>query len=107
MDEAAIRKRCEELVTHYYCEDPWYSCPKAEDGCANDAAGTECDCGYEGRVQKLIALYADGQRDGMEECKRLISTHHAPFHWYFEWLVKKINAKLDEIRQAAGEVTGG
>jgi hypothetical protein len=30
---------------HYSCEDSWYSCPKAEDGCSNEAAGTDCDCG--------------------------------------------------------------
>ena len=30
---------------HYYCEDSWYSCPKAEDGCADDRRGPECDCG--------------------------------------------------------------
>lgn len=29
---------------HRYCEDSWYSCPKAEDGCANDADGTNCNC---------------------------------------------------------------
>ena len=31
--------------THHYCEDTWYSCPKHEDGCANDAEGDECNCG--------------------------------------------------------------
>ena len=31
--------------THYYCEDTWYSCPKHEDGCANDSEGDECNCG--------------------------------------------------------------
>ena len=30
---------------HYCCEDTWYSCPKAEDGCANDAEGDDCNCG--------------------------------------------------------------
>lgn len=30
---------------HHYCEDTWYSCPKHEDGCANDAEGDECNCG--------------------------------------------------------------
>ena len=30
---------------HYSCEDSWYSCPKAEDGCSNEATGTDCDCG--------------------------------------------------------------
>ncbi len=31
--------------THYYCEDTWYSCPKHEDGCANDSEGDDCNCG--------------------------------------------------------------
>src|SRR3990167_7975987 len=39
----ALAKRCARLTaalkklgrrSHYYCEDSWYSCPKAEDGCA-------------------------------------------------------------------------
>jgi hypothetical protein len=30
---------------HYYCEDTWYSCPKHEDGCANDFEGSDCNCG--------------------------------------------------------------
>ena len=30
---------------HVYCEDPWYSCPKAPGGCANENAGSECNCG--------------------------------------------------------------
>ena len=30
---------------HDYCEDTWYSCPKHEDGCANDSEGDECNCG--------------------------------------------------------------
>ena len=32
-------------LTHLYCEDTWYSCPKHEDGCANEAEGDECNCG--------------------------------------------------------------
>ena len=31
--------------THYYCEDTWYSCPKHEEGCANEAEGNDCNCG--------------------------------------------------------------
>jgi len=31
--------------THYYCEDTWYSCPKHEQGCANDSERDECNCG--------------------------------------------------------------
>lgn len=30
---------------HYYCEDSWYSCPKAEGGCLNEAWGSDCNCG--------------------------------------------------------------
>ena len=31
--------------THLYCEDKWYSCPKHEDGCADEREGDECNCG--------------------------------------------------------------
>ena len=33
--------------THHYCEDTWYSCPKHEDGCANESEGNECNCGVD------------------------------------------------------------
>ena len=32
-------------MTHYTCEDPWYSCPKSPDGCIDDGQGSECNCG--------------------------------------------------------------
>lgn len=31
--------------SHYYCEDSWYSCPKAVDGCADEEQGDACNCG--------------------------------------------------------------
>jgi hypothetical protein len=43
--------------SHNYCEDGWYSCPKAEDGCSNDAIGTDCNCGadkYNTELEILI-----------------------------------------------------
>lgn len=47
--DEALRQALEALEnnkrTHHYCEDVWYSCPKHEDGCANDAEGDECNCG--------------------------------------------------------------
>ena len=47
--DEALRLALEALKsnrrTHYYCEDTWYSCPKHEDGCANDSEGDECNCG--------------------------------------------------------------
>ena len=30
---------------HYYCENRWHSCPRHEEGCANDEDGDECNCG--------------------------------------------------------------
>ncbi len=41
---------------HYYCEDSWYSCPKNEDGCADDNAGTECNCGADEYNKELDEL---------------------------------------------------
>jgi len=46
---AAIQQALDALESskrsHYYCEDTWYSCPKHEEGCSNDAEGDECNCG--------------------------------------------------------------
>lgn len=41
--------------------------------------------------------HAAGRRAGLDECKHLISLHHAPSHWYFQWLVKKIDAQLADL----------
>lgn len=43
-------------IIHRYCEDQYYSCPKAYGGCFNDNAGEECDCGAEKEHKELIAL---------------------------------------------------
>ena len=42
---------------HYYCDDLWYSCPKAEGGCADDDAGEECNCGADEHNKKVHELY--------------------------------------------------
>lgn len=50
---------------HTYCEDPWYSCPKHEDGCADDRRGPECDCGadeWNAKVDAVLAPYMNGER---------------------------------------------
>lgn len=44
-------------VFHYGCEDRWYSCPQHPDGCDNDNAGAECNCGAEAH-NKLVAQLA-------------------------------------------------
>jgi hypothetical protein len=50
---AALARR-----THRYCEDGWYSCPKAEDGCYDSRQGDACNCGaddHNAEVDLLIA----------------------------------------------------
>jgi hypothetical protein len=44
---------------HYYCEDTWYSCPKHEEGCANENEGDECNCGADEVNKVLDAAIAD------------------------------------------------
>ena len=46
------------LRRHYYCEDSWYSCPKAEDGCAQDNDG-ECNCGTDNHNAEVLKVFAD------------------------------------------------
>ena len=51
-------ERLAELAkrSHTYCEDGWYSCPKAEDGCFDDSRGPECDCGADEHNAEVDAL---------------------------------------------------
>ena len=55
--EGALKKIADKLPetkrSHYYCEDCWYSCPKSEDGCCNEAEGDECNCGAD-KVNAII-----------------------------------------------------
>lgn len=44
---------------HYYCEDTWYSCPLAPEGCANDDfPKNKCNCGADEHNAKVDALLA-------------------------------------------------
>ncbi len=45
MGEQTLQERLREPIPHNYCEDGWYSCPKATDGCSDANAGDECNCG--------------------------------------------------------------
>lgn len=44
------------MRSHHYCEDTWYSCPKAPEGCANDAEGDECNCGADEHNSKVLEV---------------------------------------------------
>ena len=44
---------------HYYCDDCWYSCPKAVDGCCDESQGDECNCvadKYNQLLSEIISL---------------------------------------------------
>ena len=52
----------ESRHSHYYCDDGWYSCPKAEDGCDNeDIPKDTCNCGAEEFNAKVDAALALAQ----------------------------------------------
>lgn len=51
-----IKTECYQ--THNYCEDGWYSCPKAEDGCGNEDEGEDCTCGADKLNEKIDKLLA-------------------------------------------------
>lgn len=42
---AVVEALEEAKRTHYYCEDSFYSCPKHPEGCGDDNAGIDCNCG--------------------------------------------------------------
>jgi len=39
--------------SHTICDDSYYSCPKAEGGCANEMEGDECNCGADKHNERL------------------------------------------------------
>ena len=53
-----VRRLARLKMPHYSCDDPWYSCPKSSEGCANEFAGEECTCSTDwlnGKVEQIIA----------------------------------------------------
>lgn len=57
----------EKRTHHRYCEDSFYSCPKHPEGCTDDNAGTECDCGADVAIAALARIEALVQ--GKEESR--------------------------------------
>lgn len=54
-----LKKIITPLISHYYCEDNWYSCPKAQDGCADESRGDECTCGQDKKVTIIAVTLVD------------------------------------------------
>ena len=93
MSLAAMKQALEALEgsrrSHHYCEDTWYSCPKHEDGCANQAEGDECNCGADKANEKIdqaiTALraaieQAHGDWDELEALRESLREHMAEIH---------------------------
>jgi len=64
--------------THHYCEDTWYSCPKHEEGCANDSEGDECNCGAD-KANAEIDAAITALRTAIAEAEK-----PEPVAWMFE-----------------------
>ena len=48
--------------SHLLCNDAWYSCPMSIEGCADERAGSECNCGadeHNAKVDAALRLLAD------------------------------------------------
>jgi len=82
--------------THHYCEDTWYSCPKHEDGCANDSEGDECNCGADkanAEIDKAITAIKEA----------LAQPEQEPVAWITEWEGQYSSGKiLDYIAHTRG-----
>ncbi len=58
---------------HYDCEDPWYSCPLSEEGCANEHIDkTVCTCGHDDRKQNVERLIAETRRAALLEAAGIL-----------------------------------
>jgi hypothetical protein len=51
MNVEQLKKKVRKIITHYVCEDSYYSCPQAYRGQL-----LACTCGYEKKIKKLERL---------------------------------------------------
>lgn len=64
-------ERAAIIGQHYACEDSWYSCPLAEDGCANPGEGEECTCGVDTRRTLLDKLLKTTRQEALREAANI------------------------------------
>ena len=86
--------------SHYYCEDPWYSCPKHEDGCANDAYGDECNCGAD-KVNADIDKAIVAVNAALAEIDELRGAAQAGLHALKVWALMVPYTTASAIRNPA------
>ena len=73
--QQALEALADSRRSHHYCEDTWYSCPKHEGGCANEAEGDECNCGADKANEKI-----DQAITAIEQA--LAEPEQKPVAWY-------------------------
>ena len=68
MTEAEARAIAERIARpHTYCEDCWYSCPLAEDGCCDDSQPSDkCTCGRDAEVERIIAALVEAGKEKVQ-----------------------------------------
>lgn len=102
----AIKVLLNSRWEHYGCEDSWYSCPKHKDGCYNELAGDECNCGADqANLQIDLEIAALSQAIEQAErqesiCPRCGATLVTPYGWQS---VANPTEWLDELRGGADE----
>ena len=70
-----LRERAEAVAGVHYSneEDCWYSCPLSPEGCCNDQAPKDkCTCGYNQRVEAILAFAQAVQEEEREALVAMI-----------------------------------
>jgi len=57
---------------HFYCEDTYYSCPKHEDGCADDRQPDECNCGAD-KLNSKIDIAINACKEALEQPSNMVA----------------------------------
>lgn len=69
--ESIIAKLRTLVMSHYECEDPWYSCPMSAGESADDRA-EGCTCGSEDRNRLIEEIIKDIERLSMDGDRSLV-----------------------------------
>ena len=70
----------ESRKSHRYCDDSWYSCPKAEGECGDETAGTECRCGADEWNARIDAILGSTDQLAAAPCGCHYIDKSAGFH---------------------------
>jgi len=57
---------------HFYCEDTYYSCPKHEDGCADDRQPYKCNCGAD-ELNAEIEISINACKEALEQPSNMVT----------------------------------